>query len=69
MKQILCDACIHKNVCCNKELFKQAQEVVNNVVLTDGDLVVRLSDIDWIEPAMLYCVNSNSGTVNRFKDR
>ena len=72
MRETLCSRCSHCEVCSLKSKFLAAQKAIDdfsfNVPVDKGvaTTVMRLQDINWIEPIELKCAHYiRRGPVNR----
>jgi hypothetical protein len=55
-KENACATCIHQGVCVYKDNFLSACNAVGDVtVYLESNRMIRLRDIQWIEPVDLRC--------------
>lgn len=53
-----CASCVHRSVCMYKDNFLSAHNAISDVTVYLGDnRMIRLRDIQWIEPVALRCKN------------
>lgn len=55
-RETACATCIHKSVCVYKDNFQSAHDAIGDVTVHLGsNKMIRLRDIQWIEPVDLRC--------------
>ena len=57
-RETQCTSCVHRSVCMYKDNFLSAHDAIRDVTVYLGDnSMIRLRDIQWIEPVALRCKN------------
>lgn len=57
-RETQCTSCVHRSVCMYKDNFLSAHKAIGDVMVHLGDnRMIRLRDIQWIEPVALRCKN------------
>lgn len=56
IKELLCESCIHKEVCSLKTDYRNVQEKIDHLNIATGEnSYIPLRNIKWIEPVVLKC--------------
>lgn len=68
-RELLCENCIHKEVCSLKEIYRNAQFAVErvSVPLSNKENATDLKNLSWIKPVQLECNHHYANNFARTK--